>query len=129
MWQSLQPDIQQMMEFHAKHNRKYDPYYVYGFKDEGDCRGTILPKKAVEEAGLEMFGLDVVRLHLGDVVYGIKIPVGSKATSEQQHTVEKALKQLTSSYEMGPCKTGYFAAMQGTYSTAQSEEYRKKKLE
>ena len=121
------PDFDATMRFHENHERQYDPYYVYGFKDDyRNCRDKLLPNEAIEAVGLQMYGLDVVRLHLGDVVYGINIPVGARATPQQQELVKAAMKKLTSTFQMGECTIGYFAAMQGSYRHSEREHYIRK---
>ena len=76
----------------------YNPYFVYGILDKNNSRSLIFDDDVIEELELEIYGKDVVRLHLGDAVYGVAIELGEKATEEQVETVGKALDYLKAKY-------------------------------
>ncbi len=46
------------------------PFIIYGFTE--DSRDSILDSNNLEELGLSMFAIDVVRNYLGEAVYGIE---------------------------------------------------------
>lgn len=98
-----------------------DGYYVYGFKDEQFCRDLVIDSDEIIDLGLEIFAEDVVRLHMGDIIYGITLDIGAEATEEEKQFIQKIVDSLKQKYKMGPIEIGYFIGLKGDFDMEHSE--------
>jgi hypothetical protein len=107
----------------------FDGYIVYGVAD--GTRYRLLDRSWLEEhyPDFGTYGLDVVRLHMGEACYGVRCKVSRTlgvfdATEETKKKAQELFDKLVE-YDNGEnnVRIGYFQVISGDYDKSEHEVY------